>query len=76
MCGINAVFSFSGINDSDRELVHGLNQEMLYRGPDGSGIWSDDTVCLGAVRLAIIGVGNGQQPITNCTLGEFCLRTN
>jgi asparagine synthase (glutamine-hydrolysing) len=67
MCGINAVVSFSGIEDSDRELVHCMNREMVYRGPDGSGIWSDNTVCLGAVRLAIIGVGNGQQPITNET---------
>jgi asparagine synthase (glutamine-hydrolysing) len=38
---------------------------MRYRGPDDSGIWSDDRVCLGAVRLSIIGLGNGHQPITN-----------
>lgn len=65
MCGINAVYSFSEITDDDRSIVIKMNTEMRYRGPDDSGIWSNKKVCLGAVRLAIIGVGNGHQPMTN-----------
>jgi asparagine synthase (glutamine-hydrolysing) len=67
MCGINAVYSFASISDDDCRTVERMNDEMRYRGPDDSGIWSDETVCLGAVRLAIIGLGNGHQPITNET---------
>jgi asparagine synthase (glutamine-hydrolysing) len=57
MCGINAVYSFTKISDCDRCTVERLNTAMRYRGPDDSGIWSDDRVCLGAVRLSIIGLG-------------------
>jgi asparagine synthase (glutamine-hydrolysing) len=65
MCGINVVYSFTEISDRDRTLVDRMSDEMRYRGPDGQGTWSDHKVCLGAVRLAIIGLGNGFQPIEN-----------
>ena len=65
MCGINAIFSFSDISESDRLVVSHMNLEMRYRGPDDTGVWSDNTACLGAVRLAIIGIGNGHQPMLN-----------
>jgi asparagine synthase (glutamine-hydrolysing) len=65
MCGVNAVYSFSNTTSYDRELIQRMNQEISYRGPDDQGIWSDATVCLGAVRLAIIGLRNGHQPIVN-----------
>jgi asparagine synthase (glutamine-hydrolysing) len=37
-----------------------------YRGPDGSGEYRNDHVHMGAVRLAIIDLKGGQQPVHGC----------
>ncbi|RJQ51100.1 MAG: asparagine synthase (glutamine-hydrolyzing) [Desulfobacteraceae bacterium] len=65
MCGINTIFRYGCLLDSDRETVRSMNREMLYRGPDDEGIWADDRVVLGMRRLAIIGLKNGRQPLFN-----------
>ena len=38
---------------------------MNYRGPDKSTIWNDENVAFAHVRLSIIGVKNGDQPLFN-----------
>jgi asparagine synthase (glutamine-hydrolysing) len=38
---------------------------MIYRGPDEQDIWYNDKMALGQVRLSIIGVDNGHQPLFN-----------
>src|SRR4051794_22343196 len=38
---------------------------MRHRGPDGEGVFGDAQAALGAVRLAIIDLAGGQQPIQN-----------
>ena len=38
---------------------------MRHRGPDSDGVYGDSDVALGAVRLAIIDLEGGQQPIRN-----------
>ena len=38
-----------------------------HRGPDQSGVYLDDCVALGNLRLSIIGLGDGIQPICNET---------
>ena len=63
MCGINVILRKKGDSRSDHSLIQKMNEEMRYRGPDGSGIWSSDEVTLGMVRLSIIGLATGQQPI-------------
>lgn len=65
MCGINGIFRPRPITEDDRRLVANMNREMAYRGPDDEGIEAQGSVCLGMVRLAIIGLGNGHQPIFN-----------
>lgn len=65
MCGISALFRFTKIDDSDRQKLKSMNQEMGYRGPDGNGIWTDDTCGLAHTRLSIIGLKNGDQPLFN-----------
>ena len=42
-----------------------MNREMVYRGPDGEGLYSDGPVTLGMRRLSIIDVSGGQQPLFN-----------
>jgi len=65
MCGINAIFRYGSVTEEDRQTVHRMNREMIYRGPDDEGIWSDERATLGMRRLAIIGVENGRQPLFN-----------
>jgi asparagine synthase (glutamine-hydrolysing) len=65
MCGINAFFSYNKITKEDISKVSLCNKNMLYRGPDENDIWYDDKCVLGQVRLSIIGVTNGHQPLFN-----------
>lgn len=60
MCGIN------GFNWSDEKLIESMNKAVRHRGPDGEGIYVDDNVSLGHVRLAIIDLSErGKQPMSN-----------
>ena len=65
MCGINAFFSYNKINNSIVEKINLCNLDMLYRGPNDNDIWFNDKVVFGQVRLSIIGINNGHQPLFN-----------
>ncbi|MEQ8926491.1 MAG: asparagine synthase (glutamine-hydrolyzing) [Fulvivirga sp.] len=65
MCGITAFYAFSSVDNSTLSNLHKCNQEMSYRGPDDSGLWHDERVAIAHVRLSIIGVENGHQPLFN-----------
>ncbi len=63
MCGISALYRYTSVSDQDREKLIRMNAEMVYRGPDENGIWSDEKCCLAHTRLSIIGLENGRQPL-------------
>lgn len=63
MCGIAGVMERAG--PPDQGLVRDMLTRLPHRGPDGSGIYLDDEVALGHVRLAIVDVGGGAQPMGN-----------
>lgn len=63
MCGIAGVLSAGEAPDPG--LVPKMLARLPHRGPDGSGIYRDDRVALGHVRLAIIDVAGGAQPMSN-----------
>lgn len=65
MCGINAVYRYTGINKEDIKRVKSMNDKMRYRGPDGEGYWNNEHCALGHVRLSIIGLDSGAQPLYN-----------
>ena len=65
MCGISAVYRYTAITDEDISRVERMNDQMRYRGPDGEGYWHDEHCAMGQVRLSIIGLQNGKQPIYN-----------
>ena len=44
-------------------IVRKMIQLQNHRGPDGSGIWEDESVCLGHARLAIVDLDGSPQPI-------------
>lgn len=60
MCGI-AGFAGEGTRDD----LSRMNAAQASRGPDGEGIWADDTqgVYLGHLRLSIIDLAGGTQPM-------------
>ena len=65
MCGITAFFSFNNINNDIIDKLSSCNNDMSYRGPNDKDIWNDKKVALAHVRLSIIGLNNGHQPIFN-----------
>ncbi len=59
MCGI------AGSTGADRGVLAGMMADLRHRGPDGNGLWQDDTSATGLVhtRLAIIDLSpGGAQP--------------
>ena len=60
MCGIAGFYGFE-----DDKLLNDFSKRLAHRGPDGKGIYKDDTVSLLNRRLAIIDVAGGDQPIFN-----------
>ncbi|MCI5059440.1 MAG: asparagine synthase (glutamine-hydrolyzing) [Alphaproteobacteria bacterium] len=66
MCGI-AGFISRGSGSSKAQdipsLVSNMLSEIHHRGPDESGLFHNDFLALGTVRLSIIDIKNGQQPM-------------
>ena len=58
MCGIGGMFG-----QPDTSVVHRMNSLLSHRGPDGSDVWSDDSVALGHTRLAIVDLIGSAQPL-------------
>ena len=65
MCGIAGILNLNGPRPIDEELLLKMLGVIRYRGPDESGIYIDPHVALGQVRLSIIGINGGTQPISN-----------
>jgi asparagine synthase (glutamine-hydrolysing) len=62
MCGIAGIASFDG-TDPDAGLLDKLARAMAHRGPDGEGRYIKNGVGLIQVRLAIIDLEGGRQPL-------------
>jgi asparagine synthase (glutamine-hydrolysing) len=62
MCGIVGVYSRQGLMENDHAIISRALDILRYRGPDASGVWSDNRVLIGHTRLAIIDPACGQQP--------------
>ena len=62
MCGIVGVIN--SVSNAERELVvQNMNNNIIHRGPDDDGFYSDDFCTLAMRRLSIIDLENGKQPI-------------
>jgi asparagine synthase (glutamine-hydrolysing) len=64
MCGICGIFGRNGA-PVDPSTVDAMMAVLRHRGPDGSGRFVDRNVGLGHLRLSIIDVDGGSQPIDN-----------
>lgn len=65
MCGISSIYRYTKVSESDITKLHVMNDEMHYRGPDDRGVWNDDHCGMAQVRLSIIGLQKGKQPLFN-----------
>src|SRR5688572_23156264 len=65
MCGICGQVSIGGWQGNHRPAVQLMSDEMIHRGPDDAGIYSDPFAALGHRRLSIIDLSTGKQPISN-----------
>ncbi len=63
MCGI-AGFTHLG-SAAEPGRIELITKTITHRGPDQQGVFEDATVSLGAVRLKIIDLGSGDQPIVS-----------
>ena len=64
MCGIAGIIDFRGKSNTVVTLESML-RPISYRGPDESGIWHSDHAALGNVRLSILDLATGQQPLSD-----------
>lgn len=75
MCGIAGILNNRPFNTDPVELMTGMIDSIGHRGPDESGIYLDNSIVLGHVRLSIIDLASGQQPMVSDD-GDFVIVLN
>ena len=65
MCGIVGIYDSASSLHSPENLLRRMLARIQYRGPDESGIYINNHVALGSVRLSIIDIQSGQQPLSS-----------
>ena len=75
MCGIVGILN----NNIENKVSSGLLEQMLleinHRGPDERGVYLNKNLGLGNVRLSILDLATGQQPLSDST-GNFWIAFN
>jgi len=64
MCGVAGIIDYRGKQNTVSSLESML-RSISYRGPDESGIWHSGHAALGNVRLSILDLVTGQQPLSD-----------
>ena len=64
MCGIAGIIDFRGQANSIT-ILESMLRTISYRGPDESGIYNSQLATIGNVRLSIIDLQTGQQPLSD-----------
>jgi asparagine synthase (glutamine-hydrolysing) len=65
MCGIAGVMDLAGRRTVPQDVVQRMSRALYHRGPDEEGYFHRPGVSLASRRLSIVGVTDGQQPMTN-----------
>lgn len=60
MCGI---VGFVGETEDKENIIAKMAKRIKHRGPDGDGYYVDENIALGHVRLSIIDLSGGTQPM-------------
>lgn len=74
MCGIAGIIDYRG-KAASRPVIEAMLCAISYRGPDESGIYSSPHAVIGNVRLSIIDLSTGQQPLSD-TSGRYWIVFN
>ncbi|HEU5021844.1 MAG TPA: asparagine synthase (glutamine-hydrolyzing) [Bryobacteraceae bacterium] len=71
MCGIAGFTQRAAADPSSREsLIRRMTATIVHRGPDQRGAYCSPNVALGAVRLQVIDLDGGEQPIRSGIDGD------
>jgi asparagine synthase (glutamine-hydrolysing) len=70
MCGIFTVLDIKGDPIELRKLAIGHVKKLRHRGPDWSGVYSDDRAVICHERLAIVDITHGAQPLVDRGTGR------
>ena len=66
MCGIAGIYNYHSSKEPSIELnIRKMLSVIHHRGPDESGIYLSKNIGLGSVRLSIIDIDSGQQPLSD-----------
>lgn len=65
MCGIAGVFNYCSDKHSCDSSLRRMLSVIKHRGPDETGLYLGKNIGLGSVRLSIIDVAGGQQPLSD-----------
>jgi asparagine synthase (glutamine-hydrolysing) len=79
MCGIAGIYSYGeSAAPINYEVLIAMRDQMLYRGPDGFGIWTskDGTIGLGHRRLSIIDISDGGSQPMSIEGGRYLITFN
>jgi len=75
MCGIVCAFDLKQKAEDLRPQVLEMSKQIRHRGPDWSGIFSNDKAILSHERLAIVDPTSGNQPLFSQD-GRYVLAAN
>lgn len=64
MCGIAGILNYHQANQASEQELTLMLASIKHRGPDESGIYLGNHIALGNVRLSIIDLASGRQPIS------------
>jgi asparagine synthase (glutamine-hydrolysing) len=66
MCGIVGILRLGTKPLPAPIVLRRMMSSIDHRGPDDGGEFSDDRIQLGAVRLAVVDLKSGSQPVIGC----------
>jgi asparagine synthase (glutamine-hydrolysing) len=65
MCGIAGVVDLVGRREVPERVIRSMSRALFHRGPDEEGFFHRPGVALASRRLSIVGLADGQQPMSN-----------
>src|SRR5882757_1931590 len=65
MCGIAGIIDLADQRSPSEEIVRRMAQAIIHRGPDEEGFYFAPGIALASRRLSIVGLADGQQPVSN-----------
>ena len=63
MCGITCAFDLKQKSNVLRPQILSMSKKLMHRGPDWSGIFSNENAIMAHERLAIVDPISGNQPL-------------